>query len=387
MGKKEEIIAKITGLGQKVIGFFEPKETLLAVDIGSHGIKLARLKKGEANAKKPTLELLRYIEINQQDLPLDEEAKKAFLTRLLRLDFAGAKIKEPLTAVSVSGSSVIVREVKLPALPHKELRAALSVEAEPYLPFDVQEVHLDYHVTGEVTEKGEKKYTALLIAAKKDFVEGRLGLLAGVKAKPVVVEVDSLALANIMTLKPESLQSAFVLCSIGATVSNLAIIDKGTPRLARDIAVGGGIFTRAVQKETGLAPAEAENLKREMGLVFEEDKLQALGAEGDPKKLQAAKAMLQVATDLMNEVNKSMTFYLTHGVESKIQKIYLAGGGALLKNLDAFASKHLKLPVEIFNPLELFNLPAGHAVNPALGPMFGVVCGLALRKWNDWARR
>ena len=357
----------------------------MAVDLGSHSIKLARFKKSKAAGAKPDLEFIRRIEINQQEIPVDEEARKSYLMHLLRADFGVSKIKGPLVALSISGSSVLVREVKLPALHRSALRQTLAVEAEPYIPFDIQDVYLDYHIIEEIMDKGEKKYSVLLIAAKKDLVQNKLGLLSGVGARPAVVDVDSLSIANLVALSPEIKGGSFVVCNIGASITSVVVLDKGIPRLVRDVAIGGGVFTRAMQKETGLPPDQAEQAKREMGLVFEEEQIKNLEAQGDPKKLQAAKAMVQAATDLLSEVGKSMTFYLTHGVESKINKVYITGGGALLKNLPGFAAKQLKMPVEIFNPFSVIALPPEAGVDAALGPMFGVVCGLALRRWDDWA--
>ncbi len=215
----------------------------MAVDLGSHSIKLARFKKSKAAGAKPDLEFIRRIEINQQEIPVDEEARKSYLMHLLRADFGVSKIKGPLVALSISGSSVLVREVKLPALHRSALRQTLAVEAEPYIPFDIQDVYLDYHIIEEIMDKGEKKYSVLLIAAKKDLVQNKLGLLSGVGARPAVVDVDSLSIANLVALSPEIKGGSFVVCNIGASITSVVVLDKGIPRLVRDVAIGGGVFT------------------------------------------------------------------------------------------------------------------------------------------------
>lgn len=381
---KEAIKEKFQAILRRLKSLTSPAGSIFAIDIGTSAIKIVSLKKFGATPVIGTIDLL---EFNPHEIPVDEEQKRQYLSHILKSRLELLKIKNAFSAVSVSGSSVIVREARLPALPAHELRRTLAFEAEPFVPFDIKEVSLDYHILGEIMDEGQKKYETVLIAAKKDLIESRLAVLTGAGTKPAIVDVDALALVNLFSLLPTAAQETAVLCNIGSTVTNLVVIEKGLPRVVRDVVLAGNAFTRALQNGMNLDPAAAEKAKRETGILSEEERAKLESAGDQSQNLQVSQILTNVATDLAGEVTKSTEFFLTHGTERTIQKIYLTGAGALLKNLTAVFSGILKIPVEILNPLSLMTLPSNSWVKAEQGPAFSVACGLALRRWNDWENR
>lgn len=365
------------------MSFVEPKYSIVGIDVGSSAIKIAGIKK---NGTQTELEYAAYRAFNTQALPLDELEKQAFLAGEIKFCLQAIPKKKFLGATSIAGSSVIVREAKLPALPSQELEKTLSFEAEPFIPFDVREVTLDYHVIGEVSEEGQNKYESILIAAKKDLIESRLAVLAGSGIAPAIVDVDAFAVSNLLKLVPSSAEETSVVVNIGNTITNMVILEKGTPRLVRDVAVAGNTFSKALQNNLNIDAGATEQAKKETGIILDEGEIQKIVQEGAQQKLEISKVLINVATDLLAEVHKSTDFYLTHGVDRTIHKIYLSGGGALLRNLAPFAKTQMNIPTEVLNPFDYISLPAKSSINIALGPMFSIACGLALRQWEDWIK-
>ncbi|MBI2070001.1 MAG: type IV pilus assembly protein PilM [Elusimicrobia bacterium] len=380
---KGDIAAKVKALGVKLSSLAAPKETIVAIDIGSSGIKMAGIKKGSS---PPKLESLTHRAFNLKDIPIEEAARQDFLVREIKTGLGSLGVKNPLAATSISGSSVIVREAKLPSLPADQLEKTLSFEAEPFIPFDIREVTLDYYIIGSVVDEGQNKYETILVAAKKDLIESRLSIFTASGARPVVVDIDAFAVASLLDLIPAAAQETVVVVNVGATITNLAIVEKGVPRVVRDVAIAGGAFTRALDNAFSIGAEEAEKFKKASGIMLDEtEKANLQNQEGGPQKLQAADVLAGVASDLFAEINKSTDFYMTHGVDRTISRLYITGGGAMLKNLVPFAASQLKTQVELLNPFDLLGAP-GSGIGLESGPMFAVACGLAMRRWNDWVK-
>ena len=49
-------------------------------------------------------------------------------------------------AASLSGNAVIVKKISLPVMTDAELAESIYWEAEQYIPFDIQDVNLDYQI-------------------------------------------------------------------------------------------------------------------------------------------------------------------------------------------------------------------------------------------------
>ncbi|MBI4369432.1 MAG: type IV pilus assembly protein PilM [Elusimicrobia bacterium] len=384
MGRKEEIIQKIKSFAERAKTLAGPSKPMVAIDIGTFSLKLISMK---LSGPSWVIEAAASREVPAQDLPMEGEERNSFIGREVRALFEATKIKNALVATNISGSSVIVREAKLPALPHEELEKSLSFEAEPFIPFDIKEVSLDYHIISDITEEGQRKYETILVAAKKDLIENRLGVLSIAGLSPAVVDVDAFALSNLMSLKPEILRETIIVCNIGETVTNLAILEKGTPRLVRDVAVAGSAFTRALHNAMGWEIAKVLQAKHEVGIILDEAEKAKLSSSSDgEEKLKISEICCGVASDLFGEISKSVDFYLTHGVERSINRIYLTGGGSLLKNLIPFAGSQMSMPVELFNPFSLLAPPAEAQASFEAGPLFSVACGLGMRVWMDWKK-
>ena|GEM_PF-140863 len=391
------IVNSLKTFGKKISGIVAPKPPLVAVDIGTASIKLIALKaekKGipkkphpargfgyagppEAEQNRQRIESVQYYPLNAETLPTEPGEKQNFIAEQLRDAFTSLKLKNPPITTSISGSSVIVREAKLPALSSSELRKILPTEAEPFIPYNVAEVNLDYHIVGETTQDNQKKYDVILVAAKQDAIEERLDIFVKSQARPIVVDVDAFALTNLSNLlsRNEGQIQTIVIANIGAIITNLVIAEGGEARVVRDVTIAGQTFTKALQSGANINIAKAEEIKIKIGLLPENPN------EEDAKALALLEA---IARELFAEIHKSIDFYLTRGTERTIHKIYLTGGGSLLKNLALFASNELKIPVEILNPFDLFTLPENQQALYDIGPTFSVACGLALRQWEDW---
>ncbi len=379
MPKLEEVKEKLGALKGLAEMFLGPKD-VVGIDVGSYSVKVV-LFKLEAGAY--TLKAWGQLPLGAKaDAGPDE--KKAAVVNLLRAFFIekGVKVKEVST--SLSGNAVIVRYVKFPRLTKTELQSTLATEAEPFIPFDINEVQLSFHILSEIVEDGQKKMETVLVAAKRDLVQQRLEILQGAGLVPTIIDVDSFALENIheKTRDAKEGPGATLYLNIGHMVTNLSIVENGVTRVVRDMFISGNTLTKAIMKAFQCDAARAEELKHSRGVFVDPAEKEKALADGDRDGLGVSQAVGQVARDLVAEVHRSVDFYLSQGPDRSIGRIMLAGGTARLKNLDKHLAQELKVPVSVLNPFAFAK--GGDAVPEALAPSFGVAAGLALRSNRDW---
>ncbi len=379
MPKLEEVKEKIgalKGLAEMLLG---PKD-VIGIDVGSYSVKVV-LFKLEAGAYQ--LKAWGHLPLGAKADAGPDERKTAVINALRAFFIEkGVKVKDVATAVS--GNAVIVRYVKFPLLTKTELQATLATEAEPFIPFDINEVQLGFHILSEIVEDGQKKMETVLVAVKREIVVQRLEILQGAGLTPAIIDVDSFALENVSekTRDAKESPSATLYLNIGHMVTNLSIVENGITRVVRDVFISGNTMTKAIMKAFQCDAAKAEELKHARGVFVDPAEKEKALADGDRDGLGVSQAVGQVARDLVAEVHRSVDFYLSQGPDRSIGRIILAGGTARLKNLDKHLAQELKVPVSVLNPFSFAK--GGENVPEALSASFGVAAGLALRQNRDW---
>jgi type IV pilus assembly protein PilM len=287
--------------------------------------------------------------------------------------FRENKIKGGDVAMSLSGHSVIIKRVSLPSMNEEELAESIQWEAEQYIPFDIQDVNIDYQILQGGAQGGENM-DVLLVAVKKSKISDYTSVLHQAGKTPMVVDVDVFALQNAYEVNyaPEADQTV-ALVNIGASVTNITILQGANSVFWRDISIGGNQYTDAIQKELNLSFEAAEAMKRgEEGAAENADKLQQI--------------LKQVSQDVANEVQKTLDFFKATGGGEAVTRIMLAGGSSRVAGLQEMLAERFGVSVEIFNPFQ------GIQVNEKqfpperlqeLAPHMAVAVGLALRKPGD----
>ncbi|MDE2039054.1 MAG: type IV pilus assembly protein PilM [Elusimicrobia bacterium] len=380
----EAVKRKWTALAQKAKGmasFLRGSRELVAVDPGSYAVKCCYFKEEGGILAVKAWGYLPY-DLKPEASP---EERKAEAIKSLKAFLAQKGLKIVEAATSLSGNSVIVRYVKFPQMTKAELSAMIATEAEPFIPFDINEVQLGFHVLGEVSEEGQKKMETVLVAAKKDLVSQRLEILQGAGLAPTIIDVDSFALENVDELvrDPKQAEGATLYLNIGHMVTNLSIVDAGVTRVVRDIFVSGITLTKAVMKALAVDFAKAEELKHQYGILVDPSEKEGILQAGQKDALLVSQTVAGVIKDLVGEVHRSVDFYLSQGPERSIGRIVLSGGSARLKNIDQHLAAELKVPVSLLNPFAFLKQPPADLPAELL-PSFGVAVGLALRRNNDW---
>ena len=352
--------------------FFSRSKNLVGLDIGSSSIKAVELKElGKGRG---------YQLVNMGMEPLSPEAivdgaimDSGLVIETIQRVFSANKIKGSEVAISLSGHSVIIKKISLPVMNPEELAESIQWEAEQYIPFDIEDVNIDYQVLDGSRSGGEGNMDVLLVAVKKDKINDYTSVINQAGKNAAVADVDVFALQNAYEANYESSPGKLVaLVNIGAAVTNITIIHNGSSIFWRDISVGGNHYTDALCKELNLTREQAEDAKRGISAEAPHDRVMSI--------IDAVNE--QVGT----EIQKTLDFFKTTSASEAVSQIQLAGGAAQTPNLTSYLANRFDTPVEQLNPLRRIQINERAFPPDKVEPMqaaMTVAVGLALRKAGD----
>src|SRR5207253_6891829 len=220
---------------------------VVGLDIGSSAVKAVELKTVGKGFKVSAFAI--------EPVPPDSIVDGAIIdgtavADAIRRLFENKAFKTKEVAASLSGNAVIVKKISLPVMTEAELAESIYWEAEQYIPFDIQDVNLDYQNLNAGAAGEQATLEVLLVAAKKEKIADYTGVISQAGRVPVVVDVDAFALQNAFEInygfEPEAV---VVLLNAGASAININILTGGHSVFTRDISIGGNAYTEAVQKE------------------------------------------------------------------------------------------------------------------------------------------
>ncbi|GAG41158.1 unnamed protein product, partial [marine sediment metagenome] len=223
------------------------RNQVVGIDIGSHSIKIAEI---EDTKKGLILKNFGMIELPPDAIVegsiKEIEIVSAALTNLLK----NLRIKNKNVATSISGYSVIVKKIEISKKEEEDLEKSIQSEAEQYIPFDIEDVNLDFQIIPSGKEKEEKEeeelMEVLLVAAKKDIVEEYISLLHLTGLNPVVLDIDAFALQNAFEMSNHEQSGCHALVHIGAQQLTINVINSGVSIFTRDSSYGGAQITSEV---------------------------------------------------------------------------------------------------------------------------------------------
>jgi type IV pilus assembly protein PilM len=350
--------------------FFSRAKSLVGLDIGSSAVKVVELKEmGKGRGYQ-----LQNVGIE----PLSPEAivdgaimDAGLVIEAIQKALGGRKVKAADVAIALSGHSVIIKKISIPATSEEELAEVIPWEAEQYIPFDVEDVNLAYQVLKGGGSDGNMD--VLLVAAKKDKIHDYTSVVTQAGRNPVLVDVDVFALQNCFEMNYDADESEGVaLVNVGASTTNVAIVKGATSIFWRDISVGGNHYNDALRKELNITFEQAETLKR--------------GQSVDGVAPDKLPAILASVNDFIGgEIQKTIDFFKNTTPGESIARMVLAGGSARVPHLRESLAERFGVAVEPLNPFNRVQI--GKGISPEtldeLSPSVSIAVGLASRRLGD----
>lgn len=348
---------------------------LIGLDIGVSGIKAVELQ-----GKKDAPRLLAY---NRVPLPWDaispdgEIRQRAVVVNALRKLFDMNGFTSRKVAVGASGNAIITKKITVARMSEAELRDQLYWEAEQYIPFNINDVNLDFAIVGNSTQQtsqGQPMMDVLLVAAKRDYIQALTSLVEEAGLTPSIVDNQSFALGNAFEfnyghLVDSSTGGANVIIDFGAGSTKISVVEGDKTTFTRELRQCGIACTMMLSERMGLPIDEAERIKIQ---------------ESDTEAVESI--VTEYIGGLVDEINRTLDYAIASNPEHAIQGIYICGGASRTYGLVEALEEKLPAPVQPLNPVQ--NIAgSGKKMNAQaireMAYLGAVAIGLALRTERD----
>ncbi len=343
---------------------------VLGLDIGSTTIKVAELKLSRHGA-----EILSFGfaptpvgAVSGGDISSPDALSVAIKSLVQE-----AKCKSKSVCVGMFGTAVIVKKIVIPRVERNLIEDQMRFEAEQYIPFDLNNISLAYHVI-ESPAQGDTM-EVVLVAAQNDLVFQYTQSIAQAKLSPAIIDVSGFALANLFEFNYGKFpHQNIAILNIGANVSNLVIISDEQVAFSRDIPTGGATFTNEIHKEMGVSLAEAESLK-----------IASVSKQDVPEQIRS---IINATNDIVTEdIRNSFDYYVnSQSGGTQITKCYFTGGSSVVPGLVQSIAAAVNVQLEPFNPYTRIKSKSDLYSNQFLEQVARfcpIAFGLGLRKVGD----
>ncbi len=280
-----------------------------------------------------------------------------------------SKTRAQHAVAAVAGSAVIIKTIPMPAgLSGEDLEAQLTVEADQYIPYPLEEVALDFEEQGPVVGRDDQ-VNVLLAACRQETIESRVDAIEVAGLTPAVMDVEIFAMERALALlhsqMPVAHPETIAMVDIGASMTTLSVYAGGDSVYTREQLFGGKQLTDEIMNRYDLSFEEAGRAKKQGGLPedYEREVLEPF-----------REAVVQ-------QVSRSLQFFFSSSEFTQLDCIVLCGGVAAIAGLAEIIEERLSTPTIVANPFA--DMSVGSRVNAQAlakdAPAMMVACGLAMR--------
>lgn len=347
--------------------FFSSKK-VVGIDIGSSSIKLAEMTFSNKGA---FLDNFAVIPSPAQAINNGEITDTLLVAESIKTAFKENGFRNKNASIGLSGTAVIIKKISIPKTDPKKLKEQIRYEASQYLPFDVSQVTIEHHLLSFTSNP--ENMDILVVAAQNEFILNYLSSVNQAGLKCTVLDVSSLALANVFEMNYGKTAEPVALFNFGSNITNFLVLFQGEVIFSRDIPVGGFHFTNEISKNMGVTFDEAEALK--------------ISQSAQQEVPEDTRTFMNMALDYVTEeIRNSIDFYTATAQGHLINKAYYTGGACLTAGLIDHLVDVLKMPFEPFNPYN--NIKSGNKKITAnylqqISPFVSIACGLGIRQAGD----
>jgi type IV pilus assembly protein PilM len=343
---------------------------VIGLDLGTSSIKMVEVK---ASGKTFKLNNFGMSTLPEGLIDGGEIIDPGALSQIILALHKELGIKNKAVCTGMFGGAVIVKKISMPRIDPKLISEQIQWEAEQYIPFDLSEVNLDYHLLRSGNNSSETM-DILLVAAKHDYIIRYFESVETAGLKCSIIDVNGFALANCFEINyGVRTGETIALVNIGAGITNLVVVEDGNVVFCRDIPIGGSLYNMEISRELGVNNAEAEELK--------------IGYAQTTESPQELSNIIGNTNEMIcEEIKDSFKFYDQSKSGRQVGSIFLSGGSIRIPNLIEAISHATGLSCQVFNPLQNISVNTKKISSDFVSeivPFLPCVLGLAARKIGD----
>ncbi len=342
---------------------------VLGIDVSSTTVKLLELSQSGDRYRVESYAV--------SSLPQDAVIEKAVndvdgVAHAVRSVVAQSRTKLKAAAAAVAGSSVITKMIDMPdGLSDDDLETQLTLEADQYIPYPLEEVAIDFEIQGPSSER-DGQIEVLLAACRRETIDARVEAIEGAELTAKIMDVEAYAMERAFSLIQHQLSleedSTVAVVDIGATMTTLSVLNNGQTIYTREQLFGGKQLTDEIMRRYGLPLEEAGLAKKQGGLPD----------DYEPEVLEPFKDAV------VQQVARSLQFFFSSSQYNDVDYIILAGGVSSMDGLPELVQEKLGTPTAVANPFAEMSISS--RVNAVAlssdAPAMMIACGLALRSFD-----
>ena len=346
------------------MNFLKRKKGFLGLDIGSYSIKFIEIDI-ENNSVK--LKNLGFIQLPPEIIIDGYIISLHLISIAIKKLIKGYKITANDTATAIPGNKVIIKRINIPQENYENIDDFIQFQASQYIPYEISEVSIDYDII-EKNEETSNEVEALLVATKNEIIKDYITILSENNLFPQFADIDFFALQNCYEFnyfEEENKDEIVGILNIGYNISNLVFIKNKEGLFYRDYNLGAISLTKKIASKLNLSLMEAEKVKL-----------------NNIQNKYANEAKNEFFKEIQKETSKCIELFKNNLGITEIDKIYLCGGGSMIKGLKQFLEKSFNsINFEYLNPFKNFKIDEkiDKEYLNYIKPIFGISAGLALR--------
>ena len=341
------------------------EDNYFGLDLGSSSIKIAQLRELHGS---PSLVTYGDIEVASNLLSSDSEIDQNRVSELIKQLAQDAKVTTKNVVASLSASQSYTAIIRTPKLSHNELAESIKFQADKVIPMAMDQVKLDWAVVGEVPETDE--VDVLLVAAPNNTANKYLNIIQKAGLELLALAINPIAQSRSL-IGPADKPKCIIIVDIGSVASDIAILSNTVPQLVRSVAIGSKALNRVVSQNLGIDAGQADQFIKKFGM--DQTKIEG----------QVFKTLKPVVDHLVEEINKSITFFQEKNPTQRVEKIILTGGTTALPGLPLYLANATGLTIEVGNPWQNISYPKELESSLAgLSLSYATAIGLAMRNFQ-----
>jgi len=341
---------------------------LVGIDIGLSSVKIALIEK-----KGNDYSLLKYGStiLPEGAIIEDEIQKPEEIVEAIKQTASELSINPIVCCLSISGPNTLARKLQLAGGTEEEIEDQVIWEAEQYLPFDIEESKVDFHMIGENEGGG---VDVIVAAAKNDTILNFKELISQAEGVVKIVDLGILAVTNVFELvmgeEIKESDKSYLVLDMGAQTTYFIIYKDGIIIFAKEINIGGVIITEEIQRQMGVNYFEAEDLKIH-------------GDENGNLPEEILEIIDSIVETFFSEIKKTIDFYVSSTSDESLTSCIVTGGNARIPGILEGLEALLGVDVRVLNPFDVISYKSSNFTEEEINEIAyrGVqVLGLALRK-------
>lgn len=276
-------------------------------------------------------------------------------------------------AVSLPEERAYLFDLTLPVMKYGEVRGAIELGLEEYIPLKSVDAIFDY----EIVEETPSLLYINVVAVPRTLIDGYLNAFSGTGITPTAFEIEAQSIARAVVPRTDNndYKNAYMVVDFGKTRTGISIVANQNVKFTSTIAVGGDLVTASIAKNLMVPYDDAEKIKRGERVV----------EDGEQEKVSFA--LMSAVSILRHEITKHYTYWQSHSDDygkkhPPIEKVYLCGGDSNLKGFAEYLSSGLDVSVELADVLVNVNSLDVYVPSISFGDSLGyaTALGLALRR-------